>query len=414
MIPFNDLKPLVAKHRAEIDAAIARVLDRGWFILGPEVEAFETEFATFHGAGLHAIAVANGTDAIELALRAAGIGPGDEVITTPLTAVPTVCAIERAGAKPVFADIDPVTCNLDPEAFRAAITPRTRAILVAHLFGSRLDLRDIAAMARHRGIALWEDVAQGFAADGFPGDSQADISFFSFGMIKAQTAIGGAILRFRDPELAERCRTLHAQWPEQSTIGFRKKLFRAATLQLMSNRTLFTAISMATSGTGLDLDAWLSRSTRGFDQTAFFEQLRKRPCGTLVELLHRRLTRINRLWLARKTQLAEDYWRLLPPHVLLGREAVFPTRWVLPIVSSDPQRLQSRLTKQGFDATRRASQLRVVPVAGAFPEWTVPRAAEWVSQLVYLPLHPALRPRHINAIADTVNELEAQRSTSED
>src|SRR6516164_3309223 len=128
MIPFNDLQPLVQRHRAEYEAAVRRVLDRAWFILGPEVEAFESEFAGYHGPGFHASAVGHGTDALELALRAAGVGPGDEVITTPLTAAATVCAIERAGARPVFADIDAESCTLDPAAVRAAITPRTRAV----------------------------------------------------------------------------------------------------------------------------------------------------------------------------------------------------------------------------------------------------------------------------------------------
>src|SRR4051812_9960106 len=115
MIPFNDLNPRYARHRAEIDAAVARVLNRGWYILGPELEAFEREFAAYHGGGT-AVGVANGTDAIELALRAAGVGPGDEVITVAHTAVATVCAIERAGARPVFADIDPRTYTIDPAA----------------------------------------------------------------------------------------------------------------------------------------------------------------------------------------------------------------------------------------------------------------------------------------------------------
>src|SRR5262249_39765258 len=106
MLEFNDLKPLHAELAQELKAALERVLESGWFILGPEVEAFEQEFASYHGVR-HAIAVASGTDAIELALRVAGIGPGDEVITVAHTAVATVCAIERTGARPVLVDIDP-------------------------------------------------------------------------------------------------------------------------------------------------------------------------------------------------------------------------------------------------------------------------------------------------------------------
>src|SRR5436309_7152614 len=125
MIPFNDLKPLQTRLRAEIQAAVQRVCDRGCYVLGPEVEGFEAAFARYQGVP-HAVGVGSGTDAIELALRAAGIGPGDEVITVAHTAVATVCAVERAGATPVLVDVDPLTCTMDPRAARAAVTPRTR------------------------------------------------------------------------------------------------------------------------------------------------------------------------------------------------------------------------------------------------------------------------------------------------
>src|SRR5688572_8366269 len=128
MIDFNNLKPLHSLLADELETAAKRVLNSGWFILGPEVEAFEAEFAAYHGVA-HAVGVANGTDAIELALKAVGIGPGDEVITVAHTAVATVCAIEDAGAKPVMVDIDPVMYTMDPAAAEAAITPSTKALL---------------------------------------------------------------------------------------------------------------------------------------------------------------------------------------------------------------------------------------------------------------------------------------------
>src|SRR4051794_6738877 len=134
MINFNNLRPLYEARKGAIEAAVRRVLQRGWYVLGPEVEAFERAFAAYHGVK-EAVGVASGTDAIELALRAAGIGPGDEVITVAHTAVATVCAIERAGARPVLVDIDPVTYTMDPAAARAAVTPRTRALVPVHLYG---------------------------------------------------------------------------------------------------------------------------------------------------------------------------------------------------------------------------------------------------------------------------------------
>ncbi|MEA2604703.1 MAG: hypothetical protein QOF89_5695 [Acidobacteriota bacterium] len=163
MIPFNDLKPVHALLAGELEAAAKRVLHSGWYILGPELEAFEQAFAAYHGVA-HAVGVANGTDALELALRALGIGQGDEVITVAHTAVATVCAVERAGATPVLVDVDETTCTLNPAAAEAAITSRTRAILPVHLYGHPADMTALAGLAARHGLALVEDCAQSHGA----------------------------------------------------------------------------------------------------------------------------------------------------------------------------------------------------------------------------------------------------------
>jgi dTDP-4-amino-4,6-dideoxygalactose transaminase len=163
MVPFVDLKIVHAHLASEIDQSIRRVVERGWFILGPEVEAFERAFAEYHGVN-HAVGVANGTDAIELALRAGGIGPGDEVITVAHTAVATVCAIERTGARPVLVDIDPRSYTMDPSAAAAAITSRTRAIVPVHLYGHPAEITAIAALAERHQLLLVEDCAQAHGA----------------------------------------------------------------------------------------------------------------------------------------------------------------------------------------------------------------------------------------------------------
>ena len=140
MIPFLDLKPGV--DAADVRDAIDRVVTRGWFVLGPELEAFEREFAAASGAA-HAIGVGTGTDALALALRAVGVGPGDEVITAPLSAAYSALAIMMAGARPVFADIDPDRLTLDPRAAAAAVTARTKAIMPVHLYGQPADMTGI-------------------------------------------------------------------------------------------------------------------------------------------------------------------------------------------------------------------------------------------------------------------------------
>jgi dTDP-4-amino-4,6-dideoxygalactose transaminase len=158
-IPMVDLQVQYQQLKGEIDRAIAGVLDTSYYILGPQGQAFESEAAAYLGVR-HAIGVASGTDALHLALRAAGLGPGDEVITSPFTFIATAEAIAYVGATPVFVDIDPQTFNLEPELTRRAITPRTRAILPVHLFGQPADLAPFKQMCDEHGLLLIEDCAQ--------------------------------------------------------------------------------------------------------------------------------------------------------------------------------------------------------------------------------------------------------------
>jgi len=194
-VPFNALKP--GEDAAEVKAAIDRVIASGWFVLGPEVDAFEQEFAAASRVA-HAVGVGTGTDAITLIFRALGIGPGDEVITSPLSAAYSALGIMMAGARPVFADIDAERLTLDPRAAEAAITPRTRAIMPVHLYGQAADMRAFEALASKHRLALVEDAAQAHlgTADGRPIGTIGVATATSFYPTKNLGALGdgGAIL----------------------------------------------------------------------------------------------------------------------------------------------------------------------------------------------------------------------------
>ncbi len=209
-VPFNDLRSKVARHRSAIDRAIGRVLDRGYFILGPEVDAFEKELATAMGMK-DAVAVANGTDALMLALEVKGIGPGDEVITSPMSAAFSALAISRLGAVPVFGDIDPKTMNLDPATIEARLTSRTRGLLPVHLYGHPADMDPIMEVARRHNLLVVEDACQAHGAryKGRPVGGMAGIAGLSFYPTKNLGGLGdgGAIL-VDDPDLAGRLRQL--------------------------------------------------------------------------------------------------------------------------------------------------------------------------------------------------------------
>jgi dTDP-4-amino-4,6-dideoxygalactose transaminase len=210
MIPMQDLARQYRALRGEIDAAIARVLERGRYILDEEVDAFEAEFAAYCGSA-HAVGVGSGTEALHLALLAFGIGAGDEVITVSHTSVATVAAIQMAGARPVLVDIDPRFYTMDPERLEGAVTPRTRAIVPVHLYGCPANLEPILAVARRHGLIVVEDCAQAHGAMylGRRAGTWGDAGTFSFYPTKNLGAYGdGGAVICNDPEFAARVRQL--------------------------------------------------------------------------------------------------------------------------------------------------------------------------------------------------------------
>jgi dTDP-4-amino-4,6-dideoxygalactose transaminase len=216
-VPFLDLTRETVAFRDRIDAAIDRVLSSGVFVLGPEVEAFETNFARYCERP-HAVGVASGTDAIAIALRAAGVEPGDEVIAPANTCVPTIAGIEHAGAVPVLADAEAGTYGLDPVSFERAISARTRAVVVVHLYGKVGQWDEVAGIARARGLILVEDAAQAHGASyrGKRAGCLGDVAAFSFYPTKNLGAVGdaGAVVT-GDPVIAERARRLRAYGEHQ-------------------------------------------------------------------------------------------------------------------------------------------------------------------------------------------------------
>lgn len=210
MIPYSDLSPQLEPLQEQLREAVARVIDARQFILGRFVEEFEAAFAAWCGVE-HAIAVNSGTSALHLALLAAGVGPGDEVITVPFTFAATAAAIHYCGARPVFADIDPATFTLDPVRFAEAVTPRTKAVIPVHLYGQPADMDPILELARSRGIAVIEDAAQAHGAT-YKGRMVGGIGHlgcFSFYPTKNLGACGeGGLVTTRDAALARTVRLL--------------------------------------------------------------------------------------------------------------------------------------------------------------------------------------------------------------
>ena len=210
MIPFGDLRLQYQAIKVELDQAIQSVLNDGWFILGTNVSAFENEFAAYCGAAF-AVGVANGTDALQLALMACGVTPGDEVVTTPHSATFTALAISATGAVPTFVDIDPDSYNVNPRKLEEAIGPRTRAIMPVHLYGQPADMDPIVAIAHRYNLFVIEDAAQAHGAlyKGRRVGTLGDVACFSFYPSKNLGAFGdGGMVVTSNSEIGEKVRML--------------------------------------------------------------------------------------------------------------------------------------------------------------------------------------------------------------
>jgi dTDP-4-amino-4,6-dideoxygalactose transaminase len=294
-------------HKDEIDAAVARVLDGGRYILGAEVEAFENEFARYIGAA-SALGVGSGTEALHVALAACGVGPGDEVVTVSHTAVATVAAIGLCGARPVFVDIRPDTFTMDVAGLEAALGPRTKAIVPVHLYGHPADIVDIVAIAKRRRLRVVEDCAQAHGASvaGRKVGTFGDVGCFSFYPTKNLGAVGdGGAVTTSDPELANAMRLLREYgWAERyvsSVSGWNSRLdeLQAAILRVKlqhldednaARKRVASEYAEGLAGTGLSLpkeSAGVSAVyhlyvARSLQRDALLDHLKAHGVGALV------------------------------------------------------------------------------------------------------------------------------------
>ncbi len=360
--------------------------------------------STETAAAVVALSVRSGLDAV---LKSVGWPAGSEILMSAITLPQMAALVREHGYRPVPVDVSPDTLAPDPRQMADRLSPRTRAMLVAHLFGSRLDVAPLAAIASSRGIELWEDLAQAFQGLPQPGPVTSDLRFYSFGTIKRVTALGGGLLEFRDPRRAAACRQVLANWPVQSSSRWQRRVRLALLLRLASLHGPYTVLTRLADLCGIELDQRLSQAVRGFSPDRWLNEIRQRPCGPLLRLLEQRLRTFqperDNTW---RVRLGRWYRTWLPESVKIGRLADIPVPWVLPVRSRDPSALRARLWRAGFDATVLGSQIKVIPPSDSRPEWTTPLASEWLQQLIYLPLHPAVTEHHVRTMAGIVRECE--------
>src|SRR5215210_5759937 len=338
--------------------------------------------------GLVCFSVRSGWD---LWLGAQGLRAGDEVLVSTVTHPDMVRIIRGHGIRAVPVDIDPETLVPRTWMLEAAFTARTRVILVAHLFGGRMDLTDVARFARERGLLLVEDCAQAFQGPDRMGDPAADVSMYSFGTLKTSTALGGAVLRVRAREVLGRMRGIQASYPTQGRGGYLKKLLKVLGLVAVSRPRPYGMLARACTRFGSDLDALVRGVVRGFPPpepaATFFRHLRHRPSAPLLAMLFRRLRSFDGERLAKRASTGERFARRLRVVDLHpGQRSLQRTHWLFPVVVKDPETLVASLRRRGLDASQATSSIAVVdaPAGRSSPA----EASLMMSGVVFVPVYP--------------------------
>jgi len=342
---------------------------------------------------------------LDLLLQALELEPGDEVALSAVTHPDIARIVEAHGleALPVDLDLDTLAPRLD--LLEQAVTRRTRLLVVAHLFGTRVDLAPLAEAARRHGLLLVEDCAQSFRGPGDDGEPLADVSLFSFGAIKTATALAGAIVRVRDPELAARIRTLQAGRRVQPRLEYAVRVCRFLALVLISRPRLYYAFEQALALRGRDLDEVVTTAVRGF-RADLIPRIRRRPCLPLLALVERRLRRFNRGRLEARTQLAHRVASALPGIERPGARALGAPDWVFPVLTDDPRRLRAALRRAGLDTSTATTSIAAVPAPPDRPELAPTRAESMLGRVVFLPVYPELREAEVTALVDAVKHVE--------
>jgi perosamine synthetase len=351
------------------------------------------------GDVLACLSVRSGFD---LLLGALQLPPHSEVLITALTIPDMVRVIKAHDLVPVPLDLDSSTMAPLAEQLDRAVTPSTKVILVAHLFGGRTPLEPIIEFAKSRNLLVIEDCAQAYDAGEYRGHVEADASMFSFGTIKTATALGGAMIRVRNPEVLKCMRERQESYPWQSRWLYMRRLMKYAALKTVSTRPMIELVISGCRLTGRDYDRLLNSAVRGFPGPALMQQIRKQPSPPLLALLRRQLAGYNTKRLAKRTSNGRLLLDLLHDRVKCpGENCLGHTFWVFPVMVDDPRQFMSALREAGFDATQGASMCAVPPPSNK-PELEARLAADMLGRIVFLPNYPDMPERAVRKMAAAV------------
>lgn len=403
---FLQLSEPAIWSRKRFDISWGDLLHAAWNCVARwEREAAESRLASAWPPADEVLACLSVRSGFDLLLGAAQFPQGSEVLVSAITIPDMVRIIERHGLTPVPLDVDPALAVPAPGQIASRTTQRTRAVLIAHLFGAAAPLDLHVAISRERGLLFIEDCAQAFRGREYTGHPRADVSLFSFGTIKTATALGGAVARVRDLRLAAEMRRRQDAWAVQPRVEYLCRIAKYVLLKAGSYRTTLTLVVRALRMLGRDYDRLLNASVSGFDADRLFEEIRRRPCAPLLALLARRIATFDagrqRTHTGRGRRLAEALRGAfdcpaagVSPHVY----------WVFPIVTDCPDAARVELLRHGFDSTQGQSMIAVDAPRGR--EELEPREARrMLDRMLFLPFYEAMPDRELERMTSVLLSL---------
>jgi len=323
---------------------------------------------------------------------------GSEILMSGMTIPHMPEIVRRHGLVPIGLDLDVGTLAVSAEEVRAKITPRTRAIVIAHLFGGLTDIRPIIEIAREHDLLVIEDCAQAYVGNFYTGDQDADVSMFSFGAIKTNTSLCGGVLNVRRRQLLEKMNRRHAAWPRQTRWTMLKRLLKYGFVKLLSTWFMSSAVATALRLVGKDHDGLAVKLSRGFSGGDFFQRIRQQPSSALLSLMNRRFENFDQQTVVKRTSWGLKINRAFQSVACMpGEEMKRPTWWVLPILVEDPDRLTRYLWKHGFDGTHSCSLAAVNDGDGGLPGVTF-----ILKHIVFLPFDLKISPREMRRMVGLI------------
>ncbi|WP_162499771.1 DegT/DnrJ/EryC1/StrS family aminotransferase [Mucilaginibacter terrigena] len=349
--------------------------------------------------GLICLSVRTG---LHLVLSALNYPPGSEILVTNINIPDMFNILDAHGLKSVPLALNKNTLGINAEEMENAITPNTRAILITHLFGAIMDTGKIVALAKKHNLTVIEDCAQAFTGDAYRGNPLSDVVMFSFGLIKTNTTLTGALLKFNNNWIYKKAITFNSTLPVQLTGIFAKKLRKALIIKLLTTNVVYTLFYKFCMAGGRDFDDVLAGFTKGFPGAEVMEKIRFRPCAGNIGLIKYRLESFNSGNIEKRRNNALQILQHLPRSVKIGSLNNYNSHWVLPVETANPAKLIAYLRANGFDATQRASSL--VKITGG--ETNSPDELK-LESLVYIPVQ-SLNKSGINKLGVLLKQFFAR------